>query len=172
MMAPGEIRLSTMTMRRMPVLAQSQNSTLSAGVGAAATASDVIDEIVVTATRAASVAFATTGVFVFSVLFPSNLSDGVVSARQNKPPNDARDPTGAKAPGKPGAAEGFSDPKGGEAWGQAPNGDWGWVDGDGNVWVPTGQGGSAHGGPHWDVNQPGGGYGNVYPGGKSRPGGP
>lgn len=126
----------------------------------------------VTATRAASVAFATTGVFVFSVLFPSNLSDGVVSARQNKPPNDARDPTGAKAPGKPGAAEGFSDPKGGEAWGQAPNGDWGWVDGDGNVWVPTGQGGSAHGGPHWDVNQPGGGYGNVYPGGKSRPGGP
>ncbi|WP_330220957.1 polymorphic toxin type 37 domain-containing protein, partial [Mycobacteroides abscessus] len=27
-------------------------------------------------------------------------------------------------------------------------------DADGNVWVPTGKGGLAHGGPHWDVQDP------------------
>jgi hypothetical protein len=98
MIASGENRLSSTMMRRMPVLAQSQNSTLSAGVGAAAIASDVIDEIVVTATRAASVAFATTGVFVFSVLFPSNLSDGVVQAEQKPPNNKSRKSKPTDAP--------------------------------------------------------------------------
>ncbi|WP_281032443.1 polymorphic toxin type 37 domain-containing protein [Nocardia pneumoniae] len=39
---------------------------------------------------------------------------------------------------------------------------------DGRVWVPTGQGSTAHGGPHWDVQEKKGGYPNVYPGGKSR----
>jgi RHS repeat-associated protein len=92
------------------------------------------------------------------------------NASCSKPPDDAHDPNGAKAPGKPGAAEGFQDPKGGETWGKAPNGKWGWVDDKGNVWVPTGQGGAAHGGPHWDVQDPKGGYDNVYPGGRVRPG--
>jgi hypothetical protein len=41
-------------------------------------------------------------------------------------------------------------------------------DEDGNVWVPTGEGGAAHGGPHWDVETPGGGYQNIYPGGVVR----
>jgi RHS repeat-associated protein len=92
----------------------------------------------------------------------------------NKPPKDAEDPNGAKAPGKPGDTEGFCEPKKGKPkWGRAPNGRGaGWIDGDGNVWVPTGpDGGStgdAHGGPHWDVQSPGGGYENVYPGGKRR----
>jgi hypothetical protein len=36
-------------------------------------------------------------------------------------------------------------------------------DSNGNVWVPTGQGGLAHGGPHWDVQDPNGGYENKYP---------
>lgn len=55
------------------------------------------------------------------------------------PLKDARDPAGAKAPGKPGAAEGFEDPKTGEEWGRDPNGRGaGWKDKDGNVWVPTG----------------------------------
>jgi RHS repeat-associated protein len=92
-----------------------------------------------------------------------------------KPPKDAHDPNGAKAPGKPGEAEGFKDPKGGEQWVKNPNGRGkGWLDADGNVWVPTGQGGSAHGGggglngAHWDVQRPGGGYTNKYPGGKAR----
>jgi RHS repeat-associated protein len=85
----------------------------------------------------------------------------------SKIPHDAADPNGAKAPGKPGAAEGFADPKSGPKWGKAGNGRYGWVDASGNVWVPTGQSpGLAHGGPHWDVQQPGGGYQNVRPGGK------
>ena len=62
-----------------------------------------------------------------------------------KPPEDAKDPNGAKAPGKPGEAEGFKDPKDGEKWGKAPNGKYGWVDDKGRVWVPTGQGTAAHG---------------------------
>ena len=62
------------------------------------------------------------------------------------------------------------DPKKGERWGKAPNGKWGWVDKKGNVWCPSGPGGEAHGGPHWDVQKPGGGYDNVYPGGRVRPG--
>ena len=91
-----------------------------------------------------------------------------------KPPKDALDPNGAKAPGKPGGTEGFCEPKPGKPqWGKNPNGSGGgWVDADGNVWVPTGPDsgstGDAHGGPHWDVQRPGGGYENVYPGGKRR----
>lgn len=87
------------------------------------------------------------------------------------PPQDAKNADGAKAPGKPGAAEGFRDPKGGENWVPNPNGSGsGWQDANGDVWVPTGPGGRAHGGPHWDVQSPGGGYRNVYPGGNERPG--
>jgi uncharacterized protein RhaS with RHS repeats len=85
-----------------------------------------------------------------------------------KPPSDAKDPDGAKAPGKPGEAQGFKDPKGGENWVQNPNpgrggGSHGWLDSKGNVWVPSGQGGRAHGGPHWDVQKPNGDYENIKP---------
>ncbi|WP_373888634.1 polymorphic toxin type 37 domain-containing protein [Massilia genomosp. 1] len=54
-------------------------------------------------------------------------------------------------------------------WGKSPKGS-GWVDENGDIWVPTGQGSGAHGGPHWDVQNKGGkgGYVNVYPGGKRR----
>jgi len=86
-----------------------------------------------------------------------------------KPPANAYDPNGPKAPGKPGDAEGFCGPKGGDNWVPNPNGRGnGWQGGNGDVWVPTGPGGSAHGGPHWDVQTPGGGYVNVYPGGSTR----
>ncbi|WP_408512664.1 RHS repeat-associated core domain-containing protein [Paraburkholderia sediminicola] len=92
-----------------------------------------------------------------------------------KPPSNAYDPDGPKAPGKPSAADGFHDPKGGENWVPNPNpgrggSAWGWEDADGNVWCPTGQGGRAHGDPHWDIQGPRGKYGNMYPGGKYRPG--
>jgi hypothetical protein len=71
------------------------------------------------------------------------------------PPSDAHDPDGAKAPGKPGVNEGFQDPPDGEEWVRNPNGRGnGWRDADGNVWIPTGHGGAAHGGPHWDVQPP------------------
>ena len=90
-----------------------------------------------------------------------------------KPPANAYDPNGPKAPGKPGDAEGFGEPKGGDDWVRNPNGHGdGWRVRDGGVWVPTGPDsgstGDAHGGPHWDVQYPGGGYENVYPGGLHR----
>jgi hypothetical protein len=49
----------------------------------------------------------------------------------NKPPKDATDPDGAKAPGQPVDAEGFCGPKKGKpTWGRAPNGRGaGWIDG-------------------------------------------
>ncbi|MCE7915607.1 MAG: hypothetical protein DYH15_13280 [Nitrosomonas sp. PRO4] len=78
----------------------------------------------------------------------------------NKPPENAHDPDGPKAPVKPGKKEGFCDPKGGEDWTRNPNGRGsGWRDANGDVWIPTGpRPGDAHGGPHWDVQTPGGGY--------------
>ena len=99
-----------------------------------------------------------------------NLFDGPIWA---KPPSNAYDPDGPKAPGKPSDAEGFCAPKGGDDWVKAPKGrGYGWRDKYGNVWVPTGpkdpSRGDAHGGPHWDVQDPNGGYVNVYPGGRSR----
>jgi hypothetical protein len=87
-----------------------------------------------------------------------------------KPPANAWDQNGPKAPGYPGDYPGigadkgipYKDPKGGPNWVQNPNGKgWGWESGN-DVWVPTGQGGLAHGGPHYDV-QVGKGNVNVYP---------
>jgi hypothetical protein len=77
----------------------------------------------------------------------------------NKPPHDAKDRHGAKAPGKPGEKNGFRDPKGGEKWVKNPNskhkGSFGWLDDKGRVWIPTGPKPSrAYGPPHWDVQLP------------------
>jgi hypothetical protein len=104
-----------------------------------------------------------------------SIGDFVVDAYDTlvygKPPANAWDPDGPKAPGYPGGQPGYTDPKGGPNWVPNPNGSGnGWESGDGTVWVPTGQGGAAHGGPHWDVQNPDGNYDNVYPGGKVRPG--
>jgi RHS repeat-associated protein len=102
---------------------------------------------------------------------PNKYAPDTVDFNKNasKIPHDAADPNGAKAPGKPGAAEGFKDPKTGPKWGKAPNGKNGWIDAQGNVWVPTGQGALAHGGPHWDVQNEDGTFGgSKYPGGFSR----
>ena len=92
----------------------------------------------------------------------------VIGPMWAKPPDNARDPNGPKAPGKPGPDEGFKDPKGGENWVPNPNpgkggSSWGWQDAKGDVWCPSGQGGRSHGGPHWDVQTPGGGYRNERP---------
>jgi hypothetical protein len=76
----------------------------------------------------------------------------------------------AKAPGKPTADDGYVPAKNwdGEKV-RNPNGAGaGYPDENGHVWVPTGEGPLAHGGPHWDVQNPNGGYRNVYPGGKVR----
>lgn len=91
------------------------------------------------------------------------------NAAMAKPPRDAKDPAGAKAPGKPTEAEGFLDPADGERWVKNPNGKgFGWEDANGNVWVPTGHGATAHAGPHWDVQMRDGTHLNVYPGGSTR----
>ncbi len=75
-----------------------------------------------------------------------------------------------KAPGEPTTADGYVPPKNWDGKKVPnPNGPgYGYPDQDGNVWVPTGTGPNAHGGPHWDVESPGGGYRNVYPGGTVR----
>jgi hypothetical protein len=86
------------------------------------------------------------------------------------PPDNAYDPSGPKAPGRPSEAEGFEPPKGGDKWVENPNGrGYGWLGSDGRVWVPTGpvdpSKGISHGGPHWDV-QTGGrrpSYENIFP---------
>jgi hypothetical protein len=90
-----------------------------------------------------------------------------------KPPSNAYDKDGPKAPGKPGDAEGFCSPKGGDDWVKNPNGrGYGWRGKDGRVWVPTGphdpSKGESHGGSHWGVETPGGDYENIFPGGARR----
>jgi hypothetical protein len=86
----------------------------------------------------------------------------------NPQQESSQDTTDAQAPGKPTENDGYIPPKN---WNgkkvKNPNGSGaGWLDSKGNVWIPTGVKG--HGGSHWDVQFPGGGYINVYPGGKVR----
>lgn len=60
----------------------------------------------------------------------------------------------AKAPGQPTEKDGFRPKKNwdGELV-KNPNGvGYGYPDEEGNIWVPTGEGG--HGGVHWDVQNP------------------
>ncbi len=99
--------------------------------------------------------------------FFMQLLSAIQNLLYNKPPHDAKDKEGAKAPGKPSEKNGFKDPKDGERWVKNPNrrrggASHGWLDDKGRVWVPTGKGGRAHGGKHWDV-QIGKDRINVYP---------
>jgi len=85
-----------------------------------------------------------------------------------------KDPTGCVVDKKtpPTEKDGYVAPKGGAREGKTKSGERGWVDKNGNVWVPRPDGTpDAHGGGHWDVNRPDGkGYVNKYPGGHERPG--
>lgn len=75
-----------------------------------------------------------------------------------------------KAPGKPSSNDGFKPNKRYPEYRSFTNfgNQKGWLDKNGNLWVPTGEGPLAHGGPHWDVQLKDGGYKNVYPGGLIR----
>lgn len=107
-------------------------------------------------------------IIVTGLVLEAARSQGWIFAKTRKPPADAWDPNGAKAPGRPGPAEEFDDSKNGPTWGQAPNGRWGWVDNKGDIWVPTGHSRGAHGGPQWDIQHKQGGYTNKWPGGRTR----
>lgn len=91
------------------------------------------------------------------------------SADGSKPQDDATG--GAQAPGKPTENDGFIPPKkwSGEKVKHPKTGQVGWPDKGGSVWVPTGPGPLAHGGPHWDViSKDGKSHINVMPGGRIR----
>jgi len=93
----------------------------------------------------------------------------------NKKPddnNDKKKKKNEKAPGRPTEKDGFKAPKGKtrekiqKVKHQKTN-QWGYIDAYGNIWVPTGEGPLAHGGPHWDViNRAGYRIMNIVPGGK------
>jgi hypothetical protein len=72
----------------------------------------------------------------------------------------------------PTAKDGYVPPNGGPQKAKTKNGAVGWKDKNGNIWVPVPASSPlAHGGEHWDVNNPSGtGYSNIYPGGKVRTG--
>lgn len=77
----------------------------------------------------------------------------------------------AQAPGKPTENDGFVPKKNweGKKIKHPITGQHGWQDKKGNVWVPTGPGPMAHGGPHWDVvSEDGKRHWNVVPGGRIR----
>lgn len=82
------------------------------------------------------------------------------------------DKNGAQAPGLPTKEVGYKEPKkwNGEKVRHPHTGQVGYPDRNGNIWVPTGPGSGAHGGPHWDVVPPGKKkkHVNVYPNGKIR----
>ena len=72
---------------------------------------------------------------------------------------------------QPTEKEGYVAPKGGPVKAKTKDGKVGWKDKNGNIWVPAPTDSpQGHGGGHWDVQSPGGGYSNVYPGGKIRGG--
>lgn len=75
-------------------------------------------------------------------------------------------PDDAQAPGKPTEKDGFIPKKNWDGKKVKHRRGHGWPDNNGNVWIPTGPKG--HGGPHWDVQKPDGGYENIVPGGGIR----
>lgn len=73
---------------------------------------------------------------------------------------------------EPTSEEGYEPPKSGSKKVKVDGGNkTGWLDKNGNIWIPVPTGSSgAHGGGHWDVQGKRGGYTNVYPGGATRGG--
>lgn len=108
--------------------------------------------------------------YVSAIILGGTLGQVLSNVLLAKALDNAYNPNGPKAPGKPSAEDGFEDPKGGEEWAPNTNGrGYGWKDKNGDVWVPTGpKKGSRQGKPHWDVQNPKtGGHKNIFP--KSEP---
>ncbi len=89
--------------------------------------------------------------------FEYTTKDGITYVSKDVPPTEA---------------DGYIAPRNGPRSGKTADGKRGWVDKNGNIWVPAPDGSpQAHGGGHWDVERPdGNGYTNRYPGGKERAG--
>ncbi len=115
-------------------------------------------------------------VFIENVVLDNPFADSVFDAEEeeavdgklsDRPLDDDGNPV-VDPKEVPREEDGYVPPKKGPKWDKEKRG---WVDKNGNVWKPqpTGSAG-AHGGGHWDVQSPGGGYTNVYPGGKIRGG--
>ena len=102
----------------------------------------------------------------------STQDTSIIQAAEEKP-TDEREKGHVTSKNPPTEEDGYVAPKGGVKRGKTKDGKTGWVDKNGNVWVPAPTGSAtAHGGGHWDVQRPDGkGYANVYPGGGMRPGG-
>ena len=108
------------------------------------------------------------------------VGDAVASDETKDSPKSIDDPTDTRErdekghiivkPGdQPTERDGYIAPKNGPKWNREKSG---WEDKYGNVWVPAPTGTpQGHGGGHWDVQSPGGGYTNVYPGSKTPRGG-
>jgi len=110
-----------------------------------------------------------------TIFFVDNVSDTIHIASDSPTDSNER-PTDEKgnpvvSPGEqPTDKDGYVPPKNGPRWNKEKKG---WEDKFGNVWVPAPTGSkTGHGGGHWDVQSPGGGYTNVYPGGGVRGGKP
>lgn len=85
----------------------------------------------------------------------------ILSKEQEKDPRL----TQAGAPGKPTEKDGFIPPKkwDGKKVPHPETGQYGYPDKYGSIWVPSGLGNLAHGGPHWDVIDKHGDHRNVRP---------
>ena len=108
-----------------------------------------------------------------TIMLAEKVADLVQEATDTTPdsaerPTDENGNPVVKPGEQPTADDGYVPPKKGPRWNKEKKG---WEDSAGNVWVPAPTGSkSGHGGGHWDVQSPGGGYTNVYPGGKVRGG--
>lgn len=97
-------------------------------------------------------------------IFNLNKKTDNTKNKEEKIGDDA--PDDAQAPGKPTENDGFIPKKDWDGKKVKHRRGYGWPDKNGNIWIPTGPKG--HGGAHWDVQKPGGGYDNVVPGGRIR----
>lgn len=100
-----------------------------------------------------------------------NMKIESISFNNTQQINDLYNFNDAQAPGMPTKDDGYNPPKNWDGRKvNNPNGSGtGWPDDKGHVWVPTGPGPKAHGGPHWDVQDPKTGrHRNILPGGRER----
>jgi len=107
----------------------------------------------------------------FTALTMDAILNGVNQASQVQVEIKEQEKPVVKPGQQPTQKDGYIAPKNGPVKGKNKDGKIGWKDKNGNIWVPQPIGSvGAHGGGHWDVQSPKGGYVNVCPGGIIRGG--